>query len=818
MNESKFKKTDLENLKIVWSLPADNFDLDFVAGDVLGGKSEEMIVYDSREIRILDINGHEVGKLSLEDATYEINRILLQDIDGDGKQNIIIGTANDTAARLLAYDGLFNLINEITYGQIYKAETGPLLARGGSVIISAQSAINIGPKYLCSFDIVSGDLKWSLNLPFVVLTASFCPRNGNIAVSHFAPAREYPDYENYWEGEFGYHYKYVVDSSGNPEMTKLREYPLSDVNFNLANPAFVINEYVPGYEGPVILTAEIHDSAFYPGKTTLFLSGNNNEITEKPFSGNSGLDVFPYAVDGRPRFYCLETRSGKLTLLDREFAELYSYKENETNAWISKLHSALRYDGLTLIVSRGTRVYFFDEECRVKTSIDLPSKVVKVLALPDEKSRVSLAVLADKLYFFSVSNDLGVKTADSKVDANFNGVMPQYEAEGALAVVGEAPFTLPGEGYGFYFSGNILAGKKEEFIFANPSKRKLYLYSFDSREYSSFYTDCGQIHRVQDAGDLDGDGFSELFIAGDFDKGFGIYRPDGTPLRLERPCNGYDSDFTYTALFEDSFYLGINTGYLLQPRGIAAYDTNTWDLKFYHPLAEKLLWPVAEFMGAIYFSAFTPHNGAEIIRRDGSIEDDSQLILPALYPDGSPAPAYQKLPGSNSYLNTVRIDLDDGPVLLTITSNHFSYYPGVPRIYCMFEGDPKPVFKTFGPENAQFYRCWPVWQGEKQYILIWWNDPDHTIIYALPDFKQVFDFTGEEIIEVCGVTDFNRDGYDEIVVRGHNSQKFIAFDGALLWKANIPNVSRAGCEDLDSDGSAEFFVITDRYVQVFNPK
>jgi len=138
-----------------------------LTGDITGNGLPEIIYTSNNTLFVFDGNGNELWSITLNFIEPNLPGIL-EDVTGDGIQEIIIGTRHNTTLKLLIYDGSGNLIKEINESDdvsgdnhIYARAVTDIDNDGDlELVASRSSGYNLWSRGVEVFDYASGNRKW----------------------------------------------------------------------------------------------------------------------------------------------------------------------------------------------------------------------------------------------------------------------------------------------------------------------------------------------------------------------------------------------------------------------------------------------------------------------------------------------------------------------------------------------------------------------------------------------------------------------------------------------------------------------------------
>lgn len=160
--------------------------VNFYVGDVRGDSEHEIVVVTEDTIYLYTLNGKLIEARTFEEMNFGGG--ILSDIDGDGKLDIVLGSAGDKGVTIHAYSGVFTRLFEFLALHIYNAETKVHFFKEGRVYFSAHSPLLSSPKVIGAYDVEKDILQWeyytgpapidiAANRDFTLLTISNRPTN-----------------------------------------------------------------------------------------------------------------------------------------------------------------------------------------------------------------------------------------------------------------------------------------------------------------------------------------------------------------------------------------------------------------------------------------------------------------------------------------------------------------------------------------------------------------------------------------------------------------------------------------------------------------
>ena len=398
------------------------------AGDVRGDSRPEVVVGHGNSASILQGPGLQgEAEVSFGENTFHLS--LLADVDRDGKEDLILGTAGGGSGRIAAYNAGGAALVDASFGDIFHSQTRAHFVDGSLVYFTARSDLAVAPKLVGVLDVAAGSEPVWLHhmgpVPFGIARGS----DGRIAVSHRAVGQDREDLATSYETARDRHALYMLGGDGEivayeafgPEAREgyAEEGQISGVQAKLFD---VTGD---GEEEVLMLVERVSD--LYPGPAYLrIMHGDGGTIAEyqgPPQSdgsfgfyrragegaassgtanrdGGNGAATSRDAADGPARIVLAWRRTGEVVILDA------SGREVRTRTLPGDIHYTdiqrlgdFNGDGtVDLIVTDHDRLYVLDEELETQFSMIVPRRISEVAAFPDAENRMHLALLSDKLY------------------------------------------------------------------------------------------------------------------------------------------------------------------------------------------------------------------------------------------------------------------------------------------------------------------------------------------------------------------------------------------------------------------------------------
>lgn len=841
-----FATASLPHRELAWSVPLDAGTAEIEAGDLAGTGGSEILLRTGNRLALYGGDGS-LQRTREVSGDINIHSLILGDTDGDGKDDIILGADQDTAARLLVLNGLLDIQSEASFREIRKARTIPFRVKDRQVFFGAHSSMNIGPKILAAWSLGRPGLLWEQALGVIPLSLNISPATGEATLDHWAPSHEYARQAPFSTDPPHQHRLFRFTPGGErqadfPYGPPVKPFSEDTPRFSALKARLVD---LTGDGAEEFLVLEEHFSSFYPGTSRLVaLDSQGKELFSYTGSAGETGSFSVFRQNGEPRIALFWERSGVMVLLDRSLREIGRRQlERRQSRRPGRLAAAGVFDGRSLhfLVVWDNQIQILDASFKEVGAAGFPGPVEDVKVFKDDDGRFQMAILADRLYvtggdgrsgdFFS-KNPRGYPSrntygpAASDLPSRGSGVLkspvpPVEPAAGYAALVREEEIAVP-PGYRYSVMGDFIDGPRMEAVFYSPQRASLRLYSWDTEEWSELHTGQGIDLYIVNIGDMDGDTKEDLLLLDQEKMGFTVVRGNGEVLHQENLMRPFDSRIMEVLREGRTLHFRVDTGYLLTPRGIFSYDMDTWNRIYYRPLANKVFNapPLVREEG-LYWPAFTPHNGLEFLNPEGIPETDSRLTLVALDRQGEPLPLYQQLPGDNPvcYLSSYTWDTGDSPVLFHIQSFAKGYYPGTPLIYSSSPDTVRLEEAGEGPRDARINRVFAVSRGEDQALCLHWLNPSRVTIHNA-DFNILRElYTDAEAYGyyLWDVVDFDADGWSELLGSSEDRILIQSQSGEILWSAegSPGTASRPLSADLRADGSPELVLFHPDRVEVY---
>ncbi|NBC30074.1 MAG: hypothetical protein GVY29_08805 [Spirochaetes bacterium] len=417
VDATRYREARLNSYGIVESRSFEPSVSELLVGDVQGDSAPELVLGQGTEAHILEAHDLEsLRRVPLGENTLHLST--LGDVDQDGKEDLVFGSAEGGTARIVVRSGDGSALLESSFGEMVRAQTRPQFVDGSNIYFIAYSDIGIAPKLVGRLNAARGsDPQWLHHMGPVPLGLSM-GTDGGIAVSLRAVSQEWRDAEPQYETDHTRSALYVLSRDGDldwyqPFGPEIREgYRIEGQASGIRTKPFDLNG--DGTLEYLMLVERM--SELYGGHAALrAFDGLGRIVAEYRGPRESGASFGFFRreaeeeaeAEGHRRVVVVWKRTGTVTLLDEDL-RVVSERALPGSVPAAELRQIGDFDGdgtLELLVTNGTSLVVLDEELETELSVAVPARIQAVRAYPGEDERVRFAVLADALYIFGPQDE-----------------------------------------------------------------------------------------------------------------------------------------------------------------------------------------------------------------------------------------------------------------------------------------------------------------------------------------------------------------------------------------------------------------------------
>ncbi len=433
VNATQFRELRLETYGIVESLSFEPAVSELLVGDVQGDGRPELVLGQGTEAHILEAHDLEsVRRVPHGENTLHLST--LGDVDQDGKEDLVFGSAEGGTARIVVRSGDGKALLESSFGEIVRAQTRPQFVDGSNIYFIAYSDIGIAPKLVGRLNVARGtEPQWLHHMGPVPLGLAM-GADGSVVVSLRAVSQEWREAEPQYETDHTRSALYVLSRDGEldwyqPFGPEIQEgYRIEGQASGIRTKPFDLNG--DGAAEYLMLVERL--SELYGGNAALrAFDGLGRVVAEyrgpRRSGGSFGFFRREAEQGGYRRVVVVWERTGTVSLLD-EGLRVVSERVLPGGVHAAELREMGDFDGdgtLELLVTNGTSLFVLDEELETELSVALPARIEAAKAYRGADEGVRFAVLSDALYILG----------------------PQDEPTGTLALYSNPPgasFTMNG--------------------------------------------------------------------------------------------------------------------------------------------------------------------------------------------------------------------------------------------------------------------------------------------------------------------------------------------------------------------------------------
>ena len=811
-------------------------------GDVTGDSDAEVIISHNRGVDILNQDGDILS--TLKDPGYFVESILFHDIDKDGKDEILLGKQGSSTAGFTVIDGKCNELKDVTLLESPRARTKLHFVYGNSVYLSSAPLFNIAPKIAAAVDLESGEPEFIYHSAPLV-TSLYRGKSGHLALGNHGMGREGRTVAVPYKGEYNKPAVLVVErkgSSGSEEV--LHESLGSEVKegYPDSNPVTEVTTKLVDIDGDgkeeVISLLEA-ESAFTRGTIRLEIrdSGGNLKSVWVGPEEEKGDFIF-YYYKNKFRIMLVLSRTAKVLILDGDLKPVLESKlfsDNYYHELSLRHYGDINGDGkMDFMLSDANTLVVLDQNLDIQFT-HLFNGFIKAVHLFPDGNKTRVLVQAGDLYPLIIDKNLVLE------DHNYQKKLfkSQYTLSNLKLKKESGTYSIfwsrrhkteplsfnrnpldfkpilenilfPEEYAIRNAETDIQGDEADEILVTLVNKRKaavmdkdyqLLYYLADPLQINYPGRKTASLFTV--IPDLTGDGKAELAPNHFGDMYTTVMDGRGTVLQNHLFSHGYDSDSVIIMARNGILHQRLTTGYLLHPRGMLYYDTETQKYDAYNPGAIMMGYTFNEYFdGHFYYGTFTSSNGSEYTHSDGTVEMDSEYYFHVAKEGDFSTKLSQKYPENEEnqgklypFVLDIWNNLKHEAVetLVFATSRIKDYYPGPFEFFSYnFQTAKRTVLFT-GPENGEIMSIdTALYNGTKVYALffkyhgIWIVDNKLSVIKKLDinsntSLNQlVADFDGDGTSEFMRIEsnrlvilDINGDELNEIKVPAGVTPKFI---------------------------------------------
>lgn len=838
-----------------------------LSGDVRNDKMPELILADGNTVTVYTPEGTELASKTFQHAVF--HRGITADIDGDKKQEIILGAAEDKNGRLFCVNGFLKTVFDKPLFEMSRGNTIPVFYEAGIIYFFAASAYYISPKTIGAYSIPEEKLLWRYDLGPVPTAVAASSSGGDrqngrlLAVSHRAVSREWRDAETNLEIPKEQQGLLLLNGGGKP------------VNFTSIGPAaktgYFVEKGISGIQqkmfdingdgdDEVILAVE-RLSELYTGTAELQIRDTKGKLLDLYRGPEKTEASFGFFSAGKKRRILLSWKQkGTVVLLNDELEESAvlrlpgTYHEAEIQS-IADIDGNGRVD---FLISDWDRLHITDDKLRIQWSFHFPNKISGTALLQGKGGTVRIGVIANDMYLLfpggpdtpkgmtvtafqeTPKNAGGLPEADtSKIPETYykdvellippppEKPAPDYAAY-ALAAEGVSP---PGF---LHKISDFLGGPEKELFFFDRNSNTATVLNSRLEPLTSFQLDRGESGRYILCADIDGNGKTDLVTHRYKPYGFVARNALGEIINSRLFAYGYDTWFGLPYVSENLWIFGVDTGYMLAPRGYYGYNPLNDSITFFYPTAVSLLsFGMLHNQDTIFGSARTVSNGAELTLADGKTDSDRALFLHVFDEAGGIQPGTRQLQHKDNTGNLQPFSFDfDGngqDEVYFQEGKYEGYYEGTCRLYRFNEevGSLSVVYEAAQERNGNPSPPRPfLGNGEKMLALLY-NRPSYVELidsgFSLHRrFEPEVPGHPEELFHTGFITfhDLDSDNTSELFAMHSGGLYVLDLTGNTIRVLTVPDpgndpLRRYGVEDLDLDGKPEIVLCTEKRIFLY---
>jgi hypothetical protein len=373
-----------------------------LTGDVTGDGYMEIVHVNDSQLQIYDYQGNLLQNVGLGASGCIVT--MIEDVNGDGINDIGIGTVAQSSLKTFFYDGQGNLLQELSKSAGYDSSMHPVgLTGNGDYIISLEAGYSHANKNrgIAVFDKETGVEKWDYRVgPYyrVVSVADF-DSDGLLEITGMANTVHNGCTASGFNGNGttttdGDMWLIVVDENGNETFSK--KYP-SPSDGSSQHYFVDLNK-----DGQMeILGFESHDPTYYKGVSQVHLYDQTGTVT-KSFDGNDNqgwsFAVADMTGDGKNEVVTVNGGGSSFTLhiLDSQLNQLNSTAVDGSVQLVSDINGDGKNEIVILSSSGNLSVYDANLNELDSYSVNTNGKVIA--SDLDKDGIVELICLTDNLY------------------------------------------------------------------------------------------------------------------------------------------------------------------------------------------------------------------------------------------------------------------------------------------------------------------------------------------------------------------------------------------------------------------------------------
>ncbi len=404
-----FQKADLDLLQAYTSLDTSP-DSSIYTGDVTGDAKKEIIIVSKNTIAIYSLTGKLIRKKTFEDTNFGSGTVA--DIDGDGKQDIILGCKKGKGIQILSYSGVLSELVNFIDSKIYNAETKIQFYKEGKIYFSTVSSLEIPPKIVGAYDISNNSLAWkyftgpvpidvAADRDFDKFTISNKPKSAKGLV---LDKRTVSDHSKFQSSIYvlGINGKRKTQLSIGPEY-RVGEFQDGGIS-SVAERFFDIDN-----NGTSELLVGINRvSDFYKGKAALEIRSLDGEIkARREFTPDTEIEYSFYKKRGNAVIAALLKQNRTFYLLDNKLSVKRERTFTEVTG-IGTLQESGDFNGdgrMEYLLTIGSRLYLLGSDLKTIYSTAERTYIQKAFFVPDASGKAVLAVLSNTLTLYRIGKD-----------------------------------------------------------------------------------------------------------------------------------------------------------------------------------------------------------------------------------------------------------------------------------------------------------------------------------------------------------------------------------------------------------------------------
>ncbi|MCG8479955.1 MAG: VCBS repeat-containing protein [Spirochaetales bacterium] len=807
----------------------------FLFADIVGPAEKELLVPVDAGMEIVTRSGEVNGTIAFDHASWR--PLAVTDWDGDGKDDLLLGSRAPPGVTIRAVNGRDRIISEITPAMSGDAIVQALRVDGDTLLFTAFPINRSAPRLIGALSLADpqrrartltiGPLPVEITPPVrhadggirygIGVRAALQGSTGYTPAVFPEPDRLYPLLVRVSYQDRGAAPDIAVEVGRTVGPSVRHGYPRSHQISRLIPRSIGWDE--ENEPETVILLERL--SQVYGGSSAVELHGHDDEVRARhtgPSATRGELRLF-VGADGERLLLVGWSRTGELVVIDSDGGVV---RRRRLPGAVHDLRiRQTEGGGPPFLVTSGERVWVLNETLDTVWTAPTEWIVQQALLVADDRgTEVYLFGRSFMQYTFEELNGTAddPEPEESSMANRIVDTAPRRYGRGGDDSARRS-VTLP-EGFSIHELTDMDGDGERDFLLRNSTHTEYRVLSADGRIVGE-----GALPRSFDrwgaTGDIDGDGSIE--IVGTFSDddacgllAFSALAPAGNRLRyVNYVTYGYDGCLQYLGHWDDLALLRMVSGYMLSPRGIYGIDAATGAVRFFRPTAAFAHTPSVRPDG-IHFTVYTPSNGATVSHVEGWIESDSYFYRHILDRNGAPLPTAGPLPegvgqgGGRWFFFDGDADGEEERYL--VIQKDPDFYPGTPTVYRVDHDGSLAVIYHGPPDSGSMH--YPIRTAEENVLFIQWTEARRLdLLDGFFRLRGSWDLPEGPIGPVFQVTP---DGEAALAVGGE--------DSVLLWEPRTGRRRRYPflygelrgylVEDIDSDGIPEIILVGEEHIEI----